>query len=221
MPVYCTPYLYHMYNVPDFKDNNPATLINFMRHHPFALLCAALANGVPQATHLPLLVSLQNDNILLRGHMMKNTSHHLAWQQNPQALAVFSGPHCYVSASWYGNPRKASTWNYMAVHASGSLRFTDHDTLIDILRETTDLFEQPGSPSAFDQLPSEYVNRLSSAIIGFEMEVTSLEHVFKLSQNHNETDYHSIINHLQATDDQGSRQIAAQMQQRAPQLFKK
>jgi transcriptional regulator len=152
--------------------------------------------------------------------MMKKTDHHLAFLQNPHALAVFTGPHTYVSASLYSNPQQGSTWNYMSVHAKGVLQFTGQQELFDILKRTTSHFENnTESPSLFEKLPPEYIEKMAHAIVAFEIEVTSIDNVFKLSQNRDEESYHSIINKLQQSD-VDSRYIAAEMEKRTSQLFK-
>jgi transcriptional regulator len=79
---------------------------------------------LPMATQVPVLIDeREGDRLLLRGHMMKNTDHHRAFEKNNEALCVFSGAHTYVSARWYSNPQTGSTWNYMSVHARGKIRF--------------------------------------------------------------------------------------------------
>jgi transcriptional regulator len=150
---------------------------------------------------------------------MKNTDHHIAFEKNPEALAIFIGPHTYVSASWYSNPKQASTWNYVTVHARGRLSFPGDQQLMQILKDTTAYFENdPGSPAGFEQLPVDYVQRLSKAIIAFELVVEHLDNVFKLSQNRDRESYHTIMDRLNEQDD-GAKQIATEMQRREQQLF--
>ena len=77
---------------------------------------------------------------VLQGHMMKNTDHHNGFVKNKDVLAVFKGPHAYVSGSWYSQPHTASTWNYMSVQVTGVMRFLDDSGLAEIMRKTTLLF---------------------------------------------------------------------------------
>jgi transcriptional regulator len=208
-----------MYNLPYFKENDPEVVLSFMHKHPFILLTGADKNGRPVATHVPVLIRCQDKRIFLRGHMMKGTAHHKAFQVNPQALAIFNGPHTYVSASWYSDPLQGSTWNYMTVHAHGNLRFLLQEELFAVLEQTTALFENnPNSPSLYTKLPGEYIQKLVKAIVAFELEVTDIDNVFKLSQNRDEESFHKIIAKLDAGD-AGSKMIAAEMRLRASDLY--
>jgi transcriptional regulator len=151
---------------------------------------------------------------------MKGTDHHKAFLHNPNVLAVFSGAHTYVSASWYHDKDQASTWNYISVHAKGVLKFLDHQALLDVLKRTTNHFENnPYSGSNFEDLPAEYVEKLSKAIVAFEVEVKKVDNVFKLSQNRDEKSYQNIIGKLDSQDADGKK-IADEMKKRTSQLFK-
>lgn len=185
-----------------------------MRAHPFVVLCGADTNGNPVATQVPVFIDEKDGEIFLTGHIMKNTDHHKAFEVNPKVLTLFTGPHSYVSASWYTEKRSASTWNYITVHARGEMKYTDHQALLDILKRTTDHFENnPHSPSNFDQLPQEYVEKLSNAIVAFEIKVEELDNVFKLSQNHSDINRESIVGHLRQGDEE-SKRIAEEMAKR-------
>ena len=146
--------------------------------------------------------------------MMKETDHYKAFLKNENVLVIFSGPHCYVSASWYVAKNVASTWNYMDVHAKGKIRFTGDEETKNIIENITGQYELPGSEAAFDQLPVEYVARLSKAIAGFHIEVESLENIFKLSQNHDEVTRKQIIENLKRLNDYNSGEIAKEMEER-------
>jgi transcriptional regulator len=207
-----------MYDLPYYKEQDAETVIQFMQQHPFAMLIGS-ARNMPVATQVPLLIEQHAGKLYLQGHIMRNTDHHNALEQNPNVLCVFTGAHTYVSASWYHNPQVGSTWNYMSVHAKGTLRFVDEASLIEILRQTTAHFENnPESPSLFHHLPDNYIQRLVKAIVGFEIEVTALENVFKLSQNSDRESYQNIIEQLQSGGAQ-AQEIATEMARRSSQLF--
>lgn len=210
-----------MYNLSEYVEKDPAIVQAFIQEHPFATLIGNDAAGNPVATQVPLLIRLQGDSISLRGHIMRKTDHHKAFEQNPRVLALFTSPHTYVSPSWYSNQLSGGTWNYMTVQAFGIMEFTDTATLIEILRETQNHFENdPASPAVFENLAQEeYVNPLAKAIIGFEIKVTKLDATFKLSQNRDEASYQNIITQLKLGS-AGSQFIAAEMEKRASQLFK-
>lgn len=186
-----------MYNIPDFKTKDNQKVLDFMHQHPFAILAGCDNNNYPVATHVPLLIKEREGKLYLQGHIMKQTDHHKAFVQNENVLAVFTGPNTYISASWYSNPKQASTWNYMTVHAKGLLQFKDEAFLMNLLDETTAHFEHnPASPALFEHIPGDYINKLKNAIIAFEIEVASIDHVFKLSQNQDEESYENIVGQL-------------------------
>ena len=208
-----------MYNLPYFKEKNFEVLYDFMKQHPFVVLCGVSERKEPVATQVPVLLETRGDQLFLVGHMMKQTDHHKAYLVSDQALVLFTGAHTYVSASWYTDPLQGSTWNYMTVHARGKLSFLPHDQLFSILERITALFENNSdSPSLVHKLPKEYVTRLSQAIVAFEIAVTSVENVFKLSQNRDEGSYSTIINQLMQGND-GARAIALEMKKREAGLF--
>ena len=208
-----------MYSIPYFKEKDPGIVMSFMKQHPFILLCGCDAAGKPVATQVPVLIKQRDEKLYLQGHIMKNTDHHKAFLQNPEALAVFTGPHTYVSASWYTNPHQGSTWNYMTVHAKGTVQFLAPAALPAVLKELTALFENNNdSPSLYEKLPDDYVARLINAIVAFEMEIRETDNVFKLSQNRDEASFHNIIQQLQQQNSD-AREIAVEMQKRAAILF--
>ena len=208
-----------MYKLPYFRENDQEVVLNFIRQHPFAFLAGVDHQNKPAVTQVPVFIDEKDGKLFLSGHIMKNTDHHKAFNHNPNVLAVFTGAHTYVSASWYDDKQQASTWNYMSVHAKGILRFLDEAQLLSVLKRTTDHFENnPYSGSNFDDLPAEYVSKLTNAIVAFEIEVVSIDNVFKLSQNRNEKSFDSIMEKLNNQDEQG-KVIANEMKQRRSQLF--
>jgi len=209
-----------MYNLPYFKDKDNAEVIAFIHKNPFAFLTGVDAESKPVATQVPVFIEERDGTAFLSGHMMRQTDHHKAFMQNDAVLCVFTGAHSYVSATWYDNPHQASTWNYMSVHAKGKIRFLDEKSLIEILKKTTAHFENynGGSPTVYENLPADYSEKLLNGIVAFEIEVKSMDHVFKLSQNRNEQSYSSIISHLDETG-AGGKEIADEMRKRKEDLY--
>jgi transcriptional regulator len=202
-----------VYKLPYFTEENESIVFEFMQKHPFALI-TGFGDHFPVATHVPLDINRISGKITFTGHIMKNTDHHRAFLQNENVLVIFTGPQCYVSASWYVTKNVASTWNYMDVHAKGKIKFTNEEGTKKIIEELTDKFESETSAAAFTKLPGDYVDRLVKAIIGFTIEVETLDNVFKLSQNHVHQTRENIIANLQARKDEGSHSIAAEMKER-------
>jgi len=210
-----------MYNVPHFKASEQKEVVAFMHNHPFIILCGADNQGQPVATHVPVLFEERNDKLFLRAHVMRKQEHTNVFHENQNVLAIFSGPHTYVSASWYEQKNTASTWNYQAVHAKGVLHFLDEDALRSVLVALTEKFENnPHSPALVQKMDDEYVRKMMQAIIAFEIEIKSIDHVFKLSQNRDEKSYHNIIGKLDSKD-ADAKYIASEMQERGGKLFDK
>ena len=186
-----------MYDISYFKASGDEQVLEFMRAHPFIILCGADNNKMPVATHIPVLIEKREDKYFLLAHVMKKQAHTESFRQNNQVLAIFYGPSTYVSASWYENKKVASTWNYQAVHAKGLLRFLDDQGLKEVLTRLTDKFENNStSPALVQKMDNEYLTKMMQAIVAFEIELTDVQHVFKLSQNRDERSHANIIQKL-------------------------
>lgn len=209
-----------MYNLPYHKERNEQVVREFIDEHPFAFLAGCDAQHRPVATQVPVFLEKQDGRKLLRGHIMKNTDHHKAFSVNENVLVVFTGSHVYVSGSWYSDPHTPSTWNYMSVHAKGTIRFLDDHELEDVLRKTTLHFENQDrqSPTVFDNVSAEFKQKVMKAIVAFEIEVTEMDTVFKLSQDRDAESYRNIIGKLKERGEDG-RVIAAEMEKRTNEVF--
>ncbi len=211
-----------MYNLPYYKEHDERVVDEFIAAHPFAFLTGCDSDSMPVATQVPVCVIEKNGRKMLVGHIMKNTDHHKAFLQNANVLVVFTGPHSYVSARWYSDPKVASTWNYMSVHAKGRIRFLDQDGLEGVLQRTSLRFENNDqhSPTVFSNLPSEFRRKVMNAIVGFEIELTGLDTVFKLSQEKDDASFLKIIDELEKQGE-SARAIAAQMKLREKSIVRK
>ncbi|MCB0777475.1 MAG: FMN-binding negative transcriptional regulator, partial [Chitinophagaceae bacterium] len=188
-----------MYDYPHYKENDKQLLLEFMQKNPFVMLIGTDENGRVEVTQIPVLIEERENKLFLKGHIAKKSSHQKAFETNPDILAIFAGPHTYISGTLYtGNLEQASTWNYISVHARGSIRWMEEEELIQLLRSFTLHFENNNTASTtiYDNLPSEYIDKLIKAIVGFEMEVIELENVHKLSQNRDEKSYDNIVKNL-------------------------
>jgi transcriptional regulator len=208
-----------MYDLPHHKEKNHEEIIQFMKDHPFVFLTGSDAANKPVATQIPVFIDEKEGKYFLTGHIMRNTDHHKAFEQNKNVLAVFTSPHTYVSATWYTKP-VGSTWNYMSVHAHGTIRFGDTDELRSVLQRLTLHYENnnTASTTVFDNLPAEYTERMMKAIVPFEIEINDLQHVFKLSQDRDEKSYDNIIQQLKQKDGD-AKTIAAIMEKRKSKVF--
>ncbi len=209
-----------MYNISYFKETDQKVILDLIEQYPLAFLTGSFLSGEQVATQVPAILVEREGELYLQGHIMRNTDHHKALLENPKALLVFTGPDCYVSASWYSNPQIGSSWNYMSVQVKGEVRFMSPEELVQFMRRFSLKFEKgnTASPTIYDNLSDEYTSQMMPAIAGFELKADKIEHVFKLSQNRDETSYLNIISKLEAIGGDSAR-IAAEMRKRKYQLF--
>ena len=205
-----------MYKFPYYTEPETEKVIAFMNANPFVII-TGIGAAYPVATHIPLETSINEDGrMILSGHMMRKTDHHLAFEKNDRVMVIFHGPHCYVSASWYTTPGVGSTWNYMTVHARGRIKFTDEAGTVRAVKAVSDKYEGKNTEASFDKLPDAYVNSMVKAIVGFHIEVESFENTFKLSQNRDLESQKNIIEQLKKRGDGNSTMIAEEMESRLP-----
>ena len=209
-----------MYNFSYFKEKDRQIILNFIEENPFAFLTGSNLSGSQVATQIPILIEERQGELFLQGHIMRNTDHHKAFAENPNALVVFTGPNTYVSASWYSNPQIGSTWKYMSVHINGQINFMPEAELVLFMKKLTLKFEKGNiqSPTIYDNLPDEFLKKMMPAIVGFEIKAERVENVFKLSQNRDEKSYLNIITKLEQQGGE-SALIAVEMQKRKSELF--
>ena len=198
-----------LYQPPNFRVGDRATLIALMRAHPLATL-ASVAGGEPNFTHLPLEVEEEGDAIRLLGHVARVNPHWTQWAEGVAVTAIFHGPGGYVSPRWYSAREAVPTWNYIVVHAAGRIAVTDDSedkerilkALID--RHDADYRRQ------WDELGEEFRERMKRGIVGVTIEVERLAGKFKLSQNRPAQDRRRVLEQMRGGGDAG-RALAAWM----------
>jgi transcriptional regulator len=197
-----------MYVPSAFERTEPAELFTFIESHSFALLVSA-HNGELFGTHLPLLLDRGTGPYgTLVGHMARANPHWRDLDGQP-VLAVFSGPHAYVSPSWYESENVVPTWNYVAVHATGTARLVDDPTqAAAILAAMVETYERNMPHPWRLDTGSDYFARQVKAIVGFRIEVTRLEGKWKLNQNHPAERREKVARALETSADPDAREIA-------------
>lgn len=200
-----------MYIPSAFAETDTSRLHDFIEQHSFGVLVSQ-AGGEPFASHLPILLDRHSSpHGCLIGHMARANPQ---WQhaQGQSVLTIFSGPHAYISPTWYEAENVVPTWNYVAVHAYGSMQTIDDPaTLLKIVKDFVTVYEasmpQPWTLSG----PSDFVDRLVRQIVGFRIEITRLEGKWKLNQNHPQERREKVAVALQKRSDDDSQAIAAMM----------
>jgi transcriptional regulator len=204
-----------MYVPAAFAETDPAKLHEFMRRNSFAVLTSNGEGGLV-GSHLPLLLDPDaGPHGHLLGHMARANPQ---WRKvEGEVMAVFSGPHAYVSPSWYEEGGTVPTWNYVAVHAYGTFHVVeDREALLDILRRSVTAYESSRpAPWTFDE-SAPHVEKMLKAIVGFRIEITRLEGKWKLSQNHPEGRRRKVVRALAERPDQDSKVIADLMKEGLP-----
>jgi len=205
-----------MYTPKPFREDRLDVLHAFIREHPFATIVNAGPEG-PVATHAPLeLDAAAGPKGTLIGHLAKANPQWRAMQSAEPTLVIFHGPQAYVSPSFYPSKKEhgrvVPTWDYVAVHARGRAKtFDDPEELRTLLVALTDRHEQPRpAPWALNDAPEDYLRGAMGAIVGFRIEIETLEGQWKVSQNRSEADRRGVIEGLGAGDEQ-ARAIAAQV----------
>jgi transcriptional regulator len=202
-----------MYKFPYYTEQDKQKVIEFIKENPFAFI-TGMGENYPVATQIPLAIKTEGDKIFLEGHIMRKTDHHLAFEKNNNVLVLFTGPHCFVNANWYTDKQMGSTWNYMTVHAKGKMSFMDEEGTRKAVKAVSDKYAGTDTASAFDNLPKEYIDHMVKAIVGFSIEIESMENTFKLSQNRDKDSQKNIIEQLRKRGDANSAAIAGEMEKR-------
>lgn len=172
-----------------------------MHGNGFATLVTA-PEGVPYATHLPMLVQVEGDDVFLRSHLARANKQ---WQHfgEKEVLVIFQGPHALVHPNWYDTRPNVPTWNYTAVHAYGQAQVVTGEQTRDIAYGLV----QKYTPD-MAAIPEDFERRMLAGVVTFEVRVTRLEGKYKLSQNKSEQDKVNVVTHLQASDRDEERATA-------------
>ena len=204
-----------MYVPKHFEERDPDILSALMRQFNFALLVTA-RNGVPVGTHVPLHVDDDGKNGRLFGHLARANDHWQDFDGEREAMAVFQGPHSYISPNWYVSGEQVPTWNYAAIHAYGKPRvMQDPGEVADILwRLVGDNENEATGNWSMDKLSKGKLTAKLRSIIAFEMPIGRLEGKFKMSQNRKAEDAQGAANGVRAASGADADAVAAEIEKR-------
>ncbi|HLU66966.1 MAG TPA: FMN-binding negative transcriptional regulator [Kofleriaceae bacterium] len=202
-----------MYLPGHFEEREPARLTAIVDAHPLAVVVAVDERGAPEISHLPCLRDEEApgplDRVLLhvaRGNRLAELA-----ERGARMTAVFSGPHCYVSARLFRDPsRQVPSWNYAVVHASGRSTVLTAEATRGLLARMAVRFERGEDPWHPDATEPGFVDKLIPAIVGIAIEVDRVEGKFKLNQNRSAEDREDVRRGL-AAGDEHERAVAALM----------
>lgn len=203
-----------MYTPKYNQEKDWETVAAFIRQNGFGLLIS-IQDGLPTGTHLPIeLAEKTPGKFVLHGHIANANDQISTFVSGQTFMVVFMDPHAYISSSWY-EKGKIPTWNYMAVHVYGTLRVMEESELEQSLHQLMNRYESGSEhPVHVNDIPEKELRNNLKAITGFEISIDKIDTRFKLSQNRNDHDYFSVVDHLKDLGDDHSLRIAAEMELR-------
>lgn len=201
-----------MYIPEYFKETNPERISALIKDNSFGTLITVPNGGVPFVSHLPFLYEHSADsNGKLLCHMARTNPQWQHFLSSSEVLAIFQGPHAYISPSWYSSP-SVPTWNYAVVHLRGEARLIEGKSNLEtLLEQLTQVYESQMPNPWESKLTDERNSKLLDMIVGFEIEITDIQGKFKLSQNRSLEDQQRIIEELNHSNKQNETAVAKLM----------
>jgi transcriptional regulator len=207
-----------MYIPRRYEEKDKEKIHAFIRANSFAILIS-VRDGRPMGTHIPLqLETDEGGQDILMGHISIGNEQKHTLTDGAEVLAIFPGPHAYISPRWY-TQMNVPTWNYISVHAYGTVKIIEGAALRAALSRLVDNYEQHmPSPVHIEEIPERTLEADLRGIKGFQITVTEYQAAAKLSQNRDEQSYHQVVEQL-AGGDETARAVAAEMDKRCPHVF--
>jgi transcriptional regulator len=212
-----------MYIPQSNAEHRTETMLDFIEANPFGALVTASPPEGLFATHLPLVLDRpRGPHGTLEGHVARANPHHRQAPASGDALVIFQGPDAYITPSWYAakaeHGRVVPTWNYVAVHAYGTLRFVEDDAFLQRHLDALTNRHEAGRerPWATADAPGDYLAQLRRAIVGVELVITRLEGKWKMSQNRSQADIDGVEQGLASSPREGDRVVAGIVAERRP-----
>jgi transcriptional regulator len=199
-----------MYLPASFAVSDEKTLDWFIERYEFATLTSSSSTGLV-ASHIPIMLRRSAGKAVLVGHVARANDQWRQFDGNAEALAVFHGPHAYVSPTWYATAPAVPTWNYAAVHVYGKPRAREEDDFTAaVLRDLVAKHEASRvKPWRTEDLARDFFERLAKAIVAFEMPIDRIEGKFKLGQNRSQDDRVGMLEGLDAEKSADAAALAA------------
>jgi transcriptional regulator len=204
-----------MYVPKHFEEKDLTDIAELIREFGFATLVSTV-DGLPWATHIPLGLHIDEDgDWKLHGHIARANPQWRSFADQADVLAIFMGPHSYVSPSWY-DQKNVPTWNYKAVHIYGKVSIIEGEALVQMLRGLMKRYESAHAetPLAYDDLPKELLEKDLRGLVGLEISIETIQASSKLSQNRNDASYASVIDNLKKINAYDSKRVAEEMERR-------
>lgn len=197
-----------MYIPNYFKQTDLQEVKDFISQNGFGILVNQVG-GRPWASHIPLELDFNSaGEPVLLGHVSRGNAQWRDFNPDVEVMAIFNGPHAYVSSSWYDH-ENVSTWNYIAVHVYGKIRIIEGEELLSSLKKLVDKYETNSEhPVSVEGMSARYLEQELRGLVGFEILITEIQAAYKLSQNRDAKNKSNIIAELEKRGDLGSVEIA-------------
>jgi transcriptional regulator len=198
-----------------FAETRADVLAEFIRHYSFGTLVTVDSQAELCSSHLPFL--LQTGGSAGYGtlitHVAKQNDQWKSLRPDVDVLAIFQGPHAYVSPRFYVTKLAVPTWNYAAVHVYGRPRLIEDAAQVrQVLADTVTAYEGMRMDAwSLSDLPDGFVDKMSHSIVAFAIDITRIEGKFKLNQNRSREDRDGVISALMNSADTDAREIARLM----------
>jgi transcriptional regulator len=197
-----------MYIPETFREPDAALAFDLIEAHGFAALLSGPA-GALSVSHVPLLLERAGPGgARLLGHLARANRHWTEFDGARPALAIFEGPHAYVSPSWYAEQPAVPTWNYAVVHVHGAPRVLDPQDTREVIRRLVSQYEEARPRPWTRDVAPDWVDNLLGAVVGFELPISRVESKFKLGQNRSAADREGMLAGLAAEGDAGAHALA-------------
>jgi transcriptional regulator len=194
---------------PRYAENTDVKSIReFVKQNGFGIIVSQ-SNQKLMASHIPL--EFAPDESKLLGHVSRANPQWKSFDDGSEVLTIFSGPHAYISSSWYDH-ENVPTWNYIAVHIHGRIRIIEGAELLDSLKQLVNKYEASSrQPVSVEGMSKQFVQQSLKGLVGFEILITNIEASYKLSQNRDKKNQMAIIAELEKRNDPSSVSVAAEM----------
>jgi transcriptional regulator len=209
-----------MYIPRHFEETRLPVIHGLIDAHPFGTLVTTGPSGLI-ASHIPMVLEREGKELgVLRGHVSRANVQWKEFSADVDALAIFSGPHHYITPTWYEEKavtgKVVPTWNYAVVHVYGRVSIHEGaDWLRAHLERLTNIHEAgAATPWKVADAPEEYVSAMMKGIVGFELAITRLEGKWKASQNRSERDRLAVAEGLSRLGTEDSRAMKAMVERR-------
>ena len=176
-------------------------MLAFISNHSLATIVSMTSKGLV-GNHIPMLVIEREGKYFLQGHVARVNNIWQDCENNNHVIAIFNGPDAYISPNWYPSKKRdekaVPTWNYIAVHVSGPMTvFQDKACLLQHLDNLSQHNEKPlPQPWKVSDAPDDYIQKMLTAIVGIEIEISDLKGNTKMSQNHSQENWEGVIKGL-------------------------